>query len=71
MTTLRGERRQPFPHRAIEAFNQGGIEQPIVIFSRCSAISSVPHLSLRVHLHHPFLLGALDHRGDTQIRPYL
>src|ERR1700680_4620299 len=73
MPTFARESSQPLPHGAIEAFDEGGIEllasqshlQQGLCLLQCSP------RELGGHLHDPFLLGALDHRRDTQLRPYL
>jgi hypothetical protein len=71
MSTFTGERSQTFPHGCIEAFNQRGIE--LLASSRHGEqllrfLKSSP-ADLARDFHHPFLLRALDHGGDTQVRP--
>ncbi len=73
MPTCAGERGETFTHRRIEPLNQGGIE---LMASSCHVEQVLCLLKrsqrhLACHLHHPFLLGAFDHGGDTQVRPYL
>jgi len=73
MPTFARERSQTFTHGAVEAFDQGRIEllasdghmQQVLCFLKRSP------RQLACHLHDPFLLGAFDHRRDTQVRPYL
>src|SRR6185312_6479769 len=73
MATFTGERSQTLPHGCIETFNQGRIElltsdgpvQQVLCFLKRS------QRYLARDLHHPFLLCAFDHSGDTQLRPHL
>jgi hypothetical protein len=72
MPTFAGQRGQAFPHGPIEAFNQGGIEllaahghlEQLLCFLNGS------QRDLAGDFHYPFLLGALDHGGDTKVRPH-
>jgi hypothetical protein len=71
MTTSSSERSQPFTHRRIEPFNQGGIE---LLTSSCLLEQFLRFLNgsscqATSDFHHPFFLGTLDDRGNAEIGP--
>jgi len=72
MPTCARERSETFTHRAIEAFSEGGIELLASHGHAQQGLCFLKHAprELAGHLHDPFLLGAFDHRRDTEIRPY-
>jgi hypothetical protein len=68
MTTFAGQGSKPLPHRSVEPFNEGGVEDRpsqrglqefAGLFER-----SQGHLP--GDLDNPFFLRSLDHGGDTQ-----
>ncbi len=73
MPTFAPERRQTLTHGGIEALSQGSMEllasqrhvEQVVCFLKR------PPRQLARHRHDPFLLGACDHRRETQARPPL
>lgn len=73
MPTFTRERSQTFTHRAIEAFNQGGIElfaSDRHVQQGLCFLTRAPR-QLAGHLDDPFLLDAFDHGGNTEIGPDL
>ena len=73
MPTFARQRSETLTHGPIEALDQGGIEL-------CASYGHREQLLRVLHgspcqpagdFHHPFLLGVLDHGGDTEVRPDL
>ncbi len=72
MPTLARQTGESLAHRAVQAFDESGIEhrssvrslkQPLRLLQR-----SLNHLARDVY--HAFLFRPFDHDGDTQLRPY-
>ncbi len=73
MPTLAREHCQPFTHRRIEPLNKSGVEQDasFACLKQPVGLRKEPEGHLAGHLHHPFLLGALDHSGNTEMWAHL
>jgi len=72
VTTFSGERSQPFPHRGIEAFDQGGIEllTACCCLQECLRFLNGSSCQVTRDFYHPFFLRMLDDRGNTEIWPH-
>src|SRR5438128_11312863 len=71
MAALAGERGQALAHRAVEAFNKGGVEHRAA--SGATQQKSRPPETSMGHatsdFHHSFLDAAFDHGANDQLRP--
>ncbi|MBV9614825.1 MAG: hypothetical protein JO031_05120 [Ktedonobacteraceae bacterium] len=69
MPTFACESRQPLTHRAIETLDEGRIEHRASLARKkqLGRLQKAPLCDPADDLHHPFLLGALDHRGNSAL----
>jgi hypothetical protein len=71
MTTFARERSQPFTHRGIEAFYQGGIERftSCGLLQECLRFLKGSSCQTTRDFHHAFFLRVLDDGGNTELWP--